>query len=547
MLPIRDFKKIIDVETQLTNLQITKDRASNTIVGKGVLEFINSRAEKVVMNITIKGDKTLKSESVYDAILEAAGTILEGAAIIDAENQLAALKKIRDVEIKYEGKTIIIPAIFKKMHSLPPSPPPSPPPPLSSVSGSGSEEMLFEIEQGAAVHVPMRVEMEFVEKKVPVSLIDQLVLHLANTPTFSKKLLDSLNIQAKSCLSAIPSVKPELIQNILKTYAFSYRNLNQLENIRLSQAKLSEDLQSLVIGGELIIVKKAGHLGKGAFSKVTEISSPILGASLALKEFNVVPAGRVTPKEVKLLRLIHGNTLQVGIQPPVYVVTDHLNKQIGVIGAKHQTYGTFLEEQRTKQPNINARVSDALQLLKGLETCHKKGVFHDDIKPANILFDNVNGFNVMYLADFDGSRVIPVENATNGDFNVDTFTPEYRAKEPILSSPEDRSVVLTSEKWIAKFQAGIADDIFSLGCVFYNMFSSKDPFQYGDRYPIFGTYRPLQGVPKPIATLIADMLSEDPLKRPSIKEAGGVLVRYLREADPSLVAKFNALKATAEE
>lgn len=94
----------------------------------------------------------------------------------------------------------------------------------------------------------------------------------------------------------------------------------------------------------------------------------------------------------------------------------------------------------------------AFQALKGLETLHNMNVLHRDIKSANIFFtkDQMQ----VKLADMNVSIV-----TANGMARTQTGTPYY-------ASPE----VWQEKPYSAKC------DIWSLGCVLYEMAGLKPPF-----------------------------------------------------------------------
>jgi NIMA (never in mitosis gene a)-related kinase len=100
----------------------------------------------------------------------------------------------------------------------------------------------------------------------------------------------------------------------------------------------------------------------------------------------------------------------------------------------------------------------ALQLLHGIKALHKLMVFHRDIKPANILLTK-NG-QCAKLADMNVSVI-----SKNGMAVTQTGTPFY-------SSPE---------VWMENPYTG-KSDIWSLGCVLYEMASLRPPFTAGEMH-----------------------------------------------------------------
>lgn len=99
------------------------------------------------------------------------------------------------------------------------------------------------------------------------------------------------------------------------------------------------------------------------------------------------------------------------------------------------------------------------KISSGLDVIHKKGIIHRDIKPANIMFRDDN---TPLIADFGIAKQI-------GEFNNDLT---------------QSGIFLGSPNYVSPEQAKGTDidgrtDIYSLGCVFYEMLSGKKPY-YAD-------------------------------------------------------------------
>lgn len=94
----------------------------------------------------------------------------------------------------------------------------------------------------------------------------------------------------------------------------------------------------------------------------------------------------------------------------------------------------------------------ALQLLHGMKTLHQLNIFHRDIKSANILL--TKNAEEVKLADLNVSKV-----SKSGLAITQTGTPYY-------SSPEVWSDLPYNGKC----------DVWSLGCVLYEMTSFRPPF-----------------------------------------------------------------------
>lgn len=96
------------------------------------------------------------------------------------------------------------------------------------------------------------------------------------------------------------------------------------------------------------------------------------------------------------------------------------------------------------------------QILRATEFLHSKKILHRDLKPQNILIDDVT--LEVKVADFGLSRVysVPVRSYTK-----EVLTLWYKAPELLLGTSE--------------YSAGV--DIWSIGCIFGELYTKKPLFQ----------------------------------------------------------------------
>ncbi|EPQ51083.1 hypothetical protein GLOTRDRAFT_133405 [Gloeophyllum trabeum ATCC 11539] len=98
-------------------------------------------------------------------------------------------------------------------------------------------------------------------------------------------------------------------------------------------------------------------------------------------------------------------------------------------------------------------------LLSGVEFLHKRGVVHNDIKPANILLSKQN---VPVLVDFGFAERYDVESPTAFHSNLAYGTPEYLSPERARGLPHDTR----------------KSDIWALGVTFFEILVGRTPFEY---------------------------------------------------------------------
>jgi eukaryotic-like serine/threonine-protein kinase len=121
--------------------------------------------------------------------------------------------------------------------------------------------------------------------------------------------------------------------------------------------------------------------------------------------------------------------------------------------------GTNLE-QWMQRADARSDLRMALQILKdvclGVSAIHSAGAVHRDLKPSNILLDTQLRSRV---ADFG----VSTRNASGGGHEV-VGTPGYMPPEALLSPEAARSPLPQS-------------DVYSLGCIAYELLTGKHPFR----------------------------------------------------------------------
>lgn len=153
--------------------------------------------------------------------------------------------------------------------------------------------------------------------------------------------------------------------------------------------------------------------------------------------------------------------------------------------------------QKGKVKVENVRVYMA-QVLFGLQFMHSKGVIHRDVKPDNILIDELGHCKI---TDFGMARAGISENSL-----ADTFcgTPEYVPPEILWGKPY-----------------GFPVDVWSTGVSFFIMVEAKQPFntfQDNERTFISIKFNPMNPCSVPLAHDLFEnlMLVKEPLERANI-------------------------------
>ncbi|MGP8247086.1 MAG: protein kinase domain-containing protein [Bryobacteraceae bacterium] len=124
----------------------------------------------------------------------------------------------------------------------------------------------------------------------------------------------------------------------------------------------------------------------------------------------------------------------------------------------------FVDGQEIQGPMaLDLALKAAIQLASALEAAHRKSITHRDLKPANIL-NTKSGVKVLdfALAKFDGPQARGDKTLTRALTQEGTIvgTLQYMAPEQLQGKPADAR-----------------SDIFSFGCVLYELLTGKRAFQ----------------------------------------------------------------------
>lgn len=143
-------------------------------------------------------------------------------------------------------------------------------------------------------------------------------------------------------------------------------------------------------------------------------------------------------------------------------------------------------------------ISNVVEIIftvcRALDFAHKKGVIHRDIKPSNIMINKTGGVRI---TDFGIAQIKSEQTISKGIIG----SPSYMSPEQVKEEPVDDK-----------------SDIFSLGCVLYELLTGEKAFT-GDNY----------------FSIMYKITNEDP-----------VPVREIRPEIPEILAKI-ARKALAKE
>ncbi len=251
------------------------------------------------------------------------------------------------------------------------------------------------------------------------------------------------------------------------------------------------------------------EIARGANGVVYRVLDRELGRTIALKKLRE-EAGTSRAKE-RFLReaRVAAQMEHSGIVPIHDFGLDSTRPYYTMPFVSGNSLADRLEDGRL-EPVEAARIT--AHVARALAYAHQRGIIHRDVKPANILLGTDGR---VLLADFGTTRDLsaPVRLTRTGEL---LGTPQYM-------SPEQ----MTPGRPTAP-----PSDIFSLGCVFYEMLCGRPPFQ-GDSFLDLSAHilnddpKPPDGAPADLQALCLRCLRRNPDERPDAAE----LARLL-EAEP---------------
>ena len=286
-----------------------------------------------------------------------------------------------------------------------------------------------------------------------------------------------------------------------------------------------EDDNTVFVNG--VKYTKLECVGQGGTCKVFKVVSP-KRKILALKRIrldgkeNETVAGFID--EIKLLKTLRGrdNIIQLidaEVCPREKLIFMVL--EFGEIDLAHM----LAKREKQRENNGGGGIDDNFlrlyfeQMVEAVNTIHEERIVHSDLKPANFLF--VEG--ALKLIDFGIARAIQTEQApdhTNIVRDHQVGTVNYMSPEAILNGQ--------ASALGGPMKVGRSSDIWSLGCILYQMVYGHTPFS-----KITGMIQKLHAITDPrhaisfpplpvdnpaLIDLMRRCLERDPRKRISVKE-----------------------------
>ena len=244
-------------------------------------------------------------------------------------------------------------------------------------------------------------------------------------------------------------------------------------------------------------------LGKGGMGVVLHALDPFLGIDVAIKYMRSDDSGktaaRMQREAMAAGKLKHANIARVydfgkTSQDEPYMVMELLTGK---------SLAERIQELHTERLDLKEAVSIFIQICDGLNAAHTASIVHRDLKPDNVfLLEDGN----VKLVDFG---IAQIGNADQTSTTARSFegSPLYMSPEQAKSEPTD-----------------LRSDIYSFGCLMYEVLSGKPPFagesaletismQINSKAPPLSECASKE-VPSELVELVNRCLEKDKAKRP---------------------------------
>ncbi|HXD48227.1 MAG TPA: serine/threonine-protein kinase [Gemmatimonadaceae bacterium] len=247
-------------------------------------------------------------------------------------------------------------------------------------------------------------------------------------------------------------------------------------------------------------------LGEGGMGRVYLAEHVKMNRQCAIKVMNpslvndTESSQRFAREASSAARILHPNVAAVfdygESDKIVYLVMEYVDGE---------SLSTILEASGALEPRRAIEI--ARQIADGLAAAHELGIVHRDLKPDNVIVArNRSGKEIPKIVDFGIAKAVsetPQDSLTRSGLVIGT--PEFMSPEQLLGDPLDAR-----------------SDIYSLGCILYQMLTGKPAFEAESREQMIRRrlHEPpphireiVPNLPRRLDTLIVHMLARSPSDR----------------------------------
>jgi Tol biopolymer transport system component len=240
-------------------------------------------------------------------------------------------------------------------------------------------------------------------------------------------------------------------------------------------------------------------LGAGGMGEVYRARDTRLGRDVAIK---VLPAHLSDNLDLKQRMEREARAISSLNHPNICTLHD-IGSQDGIsfLVMEHLEGETLADRLRRGTPALEEALKIGIQVAEALDKAHARGIVHRDLKPANIMLTK-NGPKLM---DF-GLAKPTAFSSSSGSTPLTPSTPTMTVAELTASASPltQQGTVVGTFQYMAPevLQGAEADarsDIFSFGCVLYEMFTGRRAFEGKSQFSVLGAI--LDQEPERISTV----------------------------------------------
>jgi tetratricopeptide (TPR) repeat protein len=197
-------------------------------------------------------------------------------------------------------------------------------------------------------------------------------------------------------------------------------------------------------------------LGSGAFGKVLLAHDTLLERQVCIKILRAEASSKYGQDELGKRFLREAQAAAKLRHPNIVTVHDVVEHDGQLAIVMEYVEGETLRDRLHRQSRLGVEEAARLvaRVAAGLDYAHEHGIVHRDIKPANVFLGNDGSVKV---GDFGVALVHDKSKLTDGTAMVGT--PAYMSPEQIQGQGVDRR-----------------SDVFSLGCMLFEMLAGRPPF-----------------------------------------------------------------------
>src|SRR5437773_2338091 len=220
-----------------------------------------------------------------------------------------------------------------------------------------------------------------------------------------------------------------------------------------------------MIGSKLAHYEITRHLGSGGMGDVYQATDSKLGRSVAIKflpetfSHDFERVARFEREARVLASLNHSN-----------IATIHGLEESGQrkFLVMELVGGETLSERIKRGIPVDESLGIAKQICEALEAAHEKGIIHRDLKPANV---KITPDGKVKVLDFGLAKVFENEQANAALSNSPTLS----------MTTTNAGIILGTAAYMSPEQAKGKEtdrrtDVWSFGCVLYEMLTGQPPF-----------------------------------------------------------------------